>query len=206
MELTFNYSEARHRLGLIDEATEEKILAARKALSQRLTSSEMSALEPYDPSLYNAAAPILVNVLFGRVVYGQAEGEATLQFLVVQVLDELDLRGAVMEVGLGYDVGLGGKRLSQSQRQLLGLARALLKDPDLLVVNDALGSLDTATQTRIMERVREHRKGRGIVWAMTRPQAAQGFDSVAVLQEGRLAATGSYDELTKQGGVLAGEV
>ncbi len=206
LELTFSYSEARHRLGLIDEAKEEKILAGRKALAKRLNSGEMSELEPYDPEHYNAAAPILVNVLFGRVVYGQAEGESTLQFLVVQVLDELHLRGAVMEVGLGYNVGLGGKRLSQSQRQLLGLARALLKDPDLLIVNDALGSLDSSTQTRITERVRKHREGRGIVWAMTRPQGAKGFDQVAVMGEGRITARGSFEELTAAGGALAAEI
>ncbi len=206
LKLTFSYSEARHRLGLIDEAKEEKILAGRKALAKRLSSEEMSGLEPYDPEHYNAGAPILVNVLFGRVVYGQAEGESTLQFLVVQVLDELDLRGAVMEVGLNYDVGIGGKRLSQSQRQLLGLGRALLKDPDLLIVNDALGSLDSGTQTMIMERVREHRAGRGIVWTMTRPQAAKGFGQVAVMSEGRIAAKGSFDELTKPGGALAAEI
>ncbi|GAB5470031.1 MAG: ABC transporter ATP-binding protein [Rhodospirillales bacterium] len=205
LQLTFSYSESRHRLGLIDEAKEEKILAARKALAQRLTSEEMRELEPYDPERYNAAAPILVNVLFGRMVYGQAEGEATLQYLTVQVLDELDLRGDVLEVGLTYNVGIGGKRLSASQRQLLAMARALLKDPDLLVVNDALGSLDTATQTRIMQRVREHRKERGIVWTMTRPQAAEHFDEVAVLDEGRLSARGSYEELTGSGGALAGQ-
>ncbi len=206
LELTFSYSEARHRLGLIDETKEEKILAGRKALAKRLSSGEMSELEPYDPAHYNAAAPILVNVLFGRVVYGQAEGESTLQFLVVQVLDELNLRGAVMEVGLGYDVGLGGKRLSHSQRQLLGLGRALLKDPDLLIVNDALGSLDSSTQTRIMERVREHRDGRGIVWALTRPQAAEGFDQVAVMSDGRITARGSFEELAGAGGALAAEM
>ncbi len=206
LELTFSYSEARHRLGLIDEAKEEKILAGRKALAKRLSSGEMSELEPYDPEHYNAAAPILVNVLFGRVVYGQAEGESTLQFLVVQVLEELDLRGAVMEVGLNYDVGLGGKRLSPSQRQLLGLGRALLKDPDLLIVNDALGSLDSNMQSTIMERVRKHRDGRGIVWTMTRPQSAKGFDQVAVLSDGRMAAKGSFDELAKAGGALAAEI
>ncbi len=206
LQLTFSYSEARHRLGLIDEAMEAKILAARKALAETLNSGEMTDLEPYDPERYNAAAPILVNVLFGRVVYGQAEGESTLQFLVVQVLDELDLRGAVMEVGLGYNVGLGGKRLSPSQRQLLGLGRALLKDPDLLIVNDALGALDSSTQATIMERVRKHRAGRGIVWTMTRPQSANGFEQVAVMSDGRLSAKGSFDELTKPGAVLAAEI
>ncbi|MEO1191119.1 MAG: ABC transporter ATP-binding protein [Pseudomonadota bacterium] len=205
LQLTFSYSEQRHRLGLIDEALEDKILAARKALAERLTSGAMVELEPYDPERYNAAASILVNVLFGRMVYGQAEGEATLQYLTVQVLDELNLRGAVLAVGLDYDVGFGGKRLSQAQRQLLGMARALLKDPDLLIVNDALGALDSATQTRITERVRDARAGRGIVWTMTRPKSAEGFDEVAVMKEGQLTARGSYAELTESGGALAGE-
>ncbi|MBC6416223.1 MAG: ABC transporter ATP-binding protein [Rhodospirillales bacterium] len=210
-QLTFSYSESRHRLGLIDAAMEAKILAGRKALATQftgdeITGDEMRALEPYDPEHYNAAAPILVNVLFGQIVHGQAEGESTLQFLMVQVLEELDLCGAVIEVGLGYDVGLGGKRLSPSQRQLLGLGRALIKDPDLLVVNDALGALDNAMQRSIMQQVRQHRAGRGIVWAMTRPQSAEGFGQVAVMSEGRMTAHGSFDELTGPGGALATEI
>ena len=52
------------------------------------------------------------NILFGRVVYGQAQGEAVIGRLVAEVVDELDLMGRVLAVGLVFNVGIAGKRLS----------------------------------------------------------------------------------------------
>ena len=63
------------------------------------------------------------------------------------VIDDLDLRTAVMEVGLGFHVGIGGGRLSGAQRQKLGIARAIMKRPDVLILNEATGSLDGAAQS-----------------------------------------------------------
>src|SRR3546814_18703700 len=57
------------------------------------------------------------------------------------------------EVGLDFNVGIGGARLSSVQRQKLALARALLKRPDLLVVNEAVSVLDGSGQTRLVERI-----------------------------------------------------
>src|SRR5690606_7738452 len=71
--LSFPYVEARHRLGLIDPAVEEKVLAARQAFADNLPDSLAGAVEFYDERRYNAAASLQDNILFGRLVYGQAQ-------------------------------------------------------------------------------------------------------------------------------------
>ena len=69
------------------------------------------------------------------------------------MLDELGLRDSVIEVGLEYNVGVAGKRLAATQRQKLGIARALIKRPQFLVVNEAVAVFDGRTQDRIRDHI-----------------------------------------------------
>jgi len=201
--LPFAYVEARHRLGLIDEAIEQKAVKARRLFADRMATVDPGAVAIYQPDAYNAAAALQDNILFGRLAYGQAKAEEIVGGVMTEMLDALGLRETVIEAGLSYEVGVGGKRLSASQRQRIGLARALLKQPDLLVINDALAAMDDATQMRLLDKVLAHRQGRGVVWAQQRPRAGERFDRVIVLRGGRLVAEGSFAELSKPGSALS---
>jgi putative ABC transport system ATP-binding protein len=203
LRLSFDYIEERHRLALVTDAFEEKVLRARRKLAEAIAEGRISGIEPFDPERYNAAASILANILFGKLVYGQADAEAVVSRLVTEVLQELDLKERVVAVGFQFNVGIAGKRLSSTQRQKLALARALIKDPDLLVVNDALAVADGSTQTRIIASVREHRAKRGIVWCLTRASSAKGFDRVILLEYGRKVGEGSFEDLAGEGSALA---
>ncbi|MBV8394523.1 MAG: ATP-binding cassette domain-containing protein [Alphaproteobacteria bacterium] len=202
MTLPLRYIEARHRLGLIDAPMEERLLAARRAFAANLPDYLRNAVEFYDFERYNSAATLQDNVLFGRVVYGQAQAENRVIALISQVLIELGLRDSVIEVGLDYNVGVAGKRLPATQRQKLGIARALIKRPQFLIVNEAVAVFDGRTQDRILENILASSKdGRGVVWIANRPNQAELFDQVVVMQSGRIAAHGSPAELTARGGL-----
>ncbi|HJQ57488.1 MAG TPA: ATP-binding cassette domain-containing protein [Vineibacter sp.] len=194
--LPFRYIEARHRLGLIDAAMEERLLAARRDFADNLPAEDARAIEFYDRGRYNAAATLQDNILFGRVVYGQAQGPQRLGALISEVLEGLGLTDAVIEVGLDYNVGVAGKRLSAVQRQKVGLARALVKRPDLLVLNEATAVFDGATQQRVLDKILATSRGRGVVWALNRANLADRFDQVIVLQGGKVVATGAPADLT----------
>ncbi|MEE8500332.1 MAG: ABC transporter ATP-binding protein, partial [Kiloniellales bacterium] len=200
--LPFDYVEARHRLGLIDEEVEAKVVVARQRLNVRLADRDPGAVAFYRPDAYNAAASLQDNILFGRLAYGQAKAEEIVGRAVTEALDRLGLRATVIEIGLDYDVGVGGKRLSAAQRQKIGLARALLKRPDILIVNDALAVLDGPSQARLLDRVLDHRAGQGVIWTLQRPSSADRFDRVVVMHEGRIVEQGSFDDLNKPGSAL----
>ena len=197
--LPFNYIEARHRLGLVDEVVEAKVLRARELFSERLSETDPGAVEFYRPDAYNAAASLQDNILFGRLAYGKARGEESVGKAVAEVLDQLDLRHAVIEVGLDHQVGIGGKRLTAIQRQKLGMARALLKRPDLLFVNEALAVMDGATQGRLLEGILASLGSQGVVWTLQRASEAKRFDRVLVFEAGRLVAQGTFAELNQPG-------
>lgn len=205
MTLPFRYIEARHRLGLIDAAMEERLLAARHAFAEGLPPTLRGAVEFYDFERYNSAATLQDNILFGRLVYGQAQGEQRIGTLLADVLNELGLRNSVIEVGLEYNVGVGGKRLTASQRQKLGIARAVIKRPQLLIVNEAVASFDSRTQDRIRDNILAvaRKNDRGVVWIANRPSQAEPFERVVVMQGGRIAAQGKPSDLAAKGGLYA---
>lgn len=193
--LTFPYVEARHRLGVIGPEMEARVLAARHAFAEGLPTELAGAIEFYDETRYNAAASLQDNILFGRLVYGQAQAAAIIGRLISEVLDGLGLQHRVLEVGLDFPVGNAGKRLTAAQRQKVGLARALLKRPDLLIVNEATAVLDAASQARILAAVLKARAGQGVFWVVPDKHAVDGFDRVIVVRDGRIVHQGRPDEL-----------
>jgi len=201
--LPLDYTEARHRLGLIDETIESRAVAARKLFAERLNKQDPDAVAIYDPEAYNSAASIQDNILFGRIAYGQAKARDIVGSAMTEILDTLGLRKTVIGAGLDYQVGVGGKRLSATQRQKLGLARNLLKQPDLLIVNDGLAVLDSATEDKLQARVLERRKGGGVIWILQRPQSCEQFSRVLVMQDGRIVEQGSFADLNKSGSALS---
>ena len=112
--------------------------------------------------------------------------------LLRETMDALDLTSPIIELGLSFDIGSGAKRLSLAQQQKLSLARALVKRPDLLIVNRALAALDgnaqDATVTRVLDFARaEGGPGFAIFWVLSHPGAGQWFDRVLTFENGRIA-------------------
>ena len=199
MSLPFKLIPARHRLGLIDAELQPKLLEAREAFASGLPRGLRGAIEFFDPQAYNRAANLQDNILFGKIAYGQAEAGARVGSLISEVVEQLDLRDTVAEVGLGFDVGIAGSRLGAAQRQKLAIARAVLKKPDVLILSEATASLDGGVQARILANLRAEFAGRGLIWSLQRADLARDFDRIVVMKGGRAVETGTFDELDKDG-------
>jgi putative ABC transport system ATP-binding protein len=181
---------ATDRLGLIDAALQQRIVAARRRFAVNLPKPLRDAVEFFDAERYNAAAQVEQNILFGTIVSSEAEARQRVEAAMGEVLDELDLRGIVLGIGLDHLVGTGGSRLSPAQRQQVAIAGAVLKRPRLLALNDATAVLDAATESRVLAAVRGEFAGRSMLIALSRPEIAQGFDRVLAMEQGKLVADG----------------
>ncbi|UCE87673.1 MAG: ATP-binding cassette domain-containing protein, partial [Deltaproteobacteria bacterium] len=103
----------------------------------------------------------------------------------------------------GYDTLLGerGTKLSTGQRQRLSIARAVLKDTPILILDEPTASLDAETELRVLRNLSEWGKGRAIFLITHRLSTIRRADRIAVLHDGRLAEWGAHDDLlTREGG------
>jgi putative ABC transport system ATP-binding protein len=200
--LGFKLVAARDPLGLLDDVRMQRILEARRKFSAELPEALRGLVEFFDPERYNAAASIQENLLFGTILRGEAGGRERVSAVMGEVLDELRLRETLTSVGLDYQVGTGGLRLSETQRQKVGIATALLKRSDLVLLNDATAVLDGSSETVIIERLKRELRGRSLVCSLHRPRLASAFDQILVMEQGRLVQQGRLDELQNSGSLL----
>ena len=203
LALPFKLISARHRLGLIDEAREGRILAARRRCAEHLPAEMRGAIEFFDPGKFIGAASLQDNILFGKIVTGQAEGGVRIGRLLRQLLDELAMRPLVVKIGLGFQVGTGGARLPAADRQKIAVGRAILKRPALVILDNAAAVLDPSAQNRLLASVLESRSQRGVYWVLNRVELAEKFDQVIVMDRGKLVERGKFADLKASGGALS---
>jgi ATP-binding cassette, subfamily B, multidrug efflux pump len=102
----------------------------------------------------------------------------------------------------GYNtvVGERGLTLSGGQKQRTAIARALIRNPRILVLDDALASVDTQTEDRILNHLRELMQGRTTIFISHRVSTVRNADRIAVLRDGQIVEYGTHDELLARGG------
>ena len=177
---------ARHRLGLIDDTMQQRLLLARQAFERGFGEGSPS-VEFFDPEKYNPQISIQDNILFGRLAYGRARGAVEIGNLIRDVVEKLDLRRTVMEVGLEYQVGITGARLNAAQRQKLAIARCMLKRPEVMILDQATAALDEMSRSTIEGNLASAGDV-GLIWVEGR--ASLEFDHVIVLESGKVVYQG----------------
>ena len=203
LSLPFKLIPARHRLDVLDESMQKRILEARRVFRADLPAEAEQQVEFFDPQRYNAAASVQDNILFGKIAYGEADAPVRIPSILAEVVDALSLRQTVIDVGLDYNVGTGGSRLSLAQRQKAAIARAVLKRPDLLILNEATAALDGQAQSKVSKGLKDEFAGRGIIWVLHRASLARNFDRILVLSNGKLQEQGSPAELDGTGSLMS---
>jgi len=125
-----------------------------------------------------------------------------------QVDRALDLSALSMDLaqlpdGLDTTIGERGVTLSGGQRQRAAIARALIPDPPVLLLDDSLSAVDTSTESRILEKLLPAMRSRTLLMVSHRVAALRHCDRILVLNEGRLVEQGTPDDLLNAGGYFA---
>ena len=198
LSLPFKLIPARHRLDLITNDIQKRILEARKLFAEEIGDELRDEIEFFEAGHYNRSSSIQDNILFGKIALDKANAIEEVNHLVTEIIDQENLRPVIINAGLNSQAGLAGSRLSQGQRQKLSIARALLRRPDHLILNEATSSLDSGSQTIVMSNLLSEMKDRNVTWALQRASLAENFDRVLVLSGGQVVEDGSFQDLVKK--------
>jgi len=152
---------------------------------------------PQDPFLFSDR--LRENVAFGGPD-GAADAQVARAAEIARLSPDVDLFPD------RYDqmIGERGVALSGGQKQRTALARALVREPRILILDDALSSVDSDTERDIRERLRDFTRGRTTILITHRLSSAADADRILVLDGGRLAEEGRHAELLARGGLYAG--
>ncbi|WFT82843.1 ABC transporter ATP-binding protein/permease [Methylobacterium sp. CB376] len=177
--LPLAYIEPRHRLGLLDDALRARLVEARAALRAALAEAGEGGVEFYEPDAVCAAAPLRDNLLFGRINQSAADAAAAVTAAITATVEAMNLADAVARVGLDHQVGPAGRFLTGGQRAAISLVRGLVRRPDLLVLDGALGPMGENRARAVLTLLVQHfgREG-SLVAVLPNERFASHFDVV----------------------------
>ncbi|GAB5374713.1 MAG: ABC transporter ATP-binding protein [Acuticoccus sp.] len=200
--LAFRIVPGRHRIVTIDDDVAAKLVAARAVVHQHLKGRKDYAL--LDPEQYVESMTVEDNALFGKPRVDRRGARDQIDAFLRETIAQLGLRGRISLAGLNFEVGVAGGRLSASQRRRMGLVRALVKRPDILIF-DTIADGDRGLMERILQDT--ECENSTVVVGTTDPQIAKTMQTVAVMSEGQLVATGGWDSVHERaiGGTAARE-
>ncbi len=203
LHLALRFIPGVHKLVALPNMLENLILEGRALLREEISAEHAEKITFYQMSSYIESQPILNNILFGKPTTSNPNALNRINQSIIHLLIDEDFLETIVEIGMEFDVGTKGDRLSGGQRQKLAIGRVLLSKPSILILDEATSALDNRSQMRIQNLLSSRWMGHSTIIAVAhRLDTIKDFDQVAVMKAGKIVEMGSYDELIAKKGVL----
>ncbi|RWU02938.1 ATP-binding cassette domain-containing protein [Pseudodesulfovibrio sp. S3] len=203
LKLAMAYIPGVHKQVDLDKGFANRVVRSRQDFMDAVAAEYPDAFTFFTHDKYINSLNIQDNILFGRV---RTEAQGAQDEINHRIMQALIMQGAlepVAEMGLNFQVGSMGDRLSGGQRQKVALARTFLKVPPVLILDEATAALDNKSQSRVQNILTDNWKGKSTVLAVIhRLDMLPYYDKVVVLKAGRIMEQGGYHELLEKKGAL----
>jgi ABC-type multidrug transport system fused ATPase/permease subunit len=179
------------------------VVEARKVFAKDFVDKYPGSFNIYDIKKYIHSKSILENVVFGRLKPDSAGAAERVQESIIQLLIEENLLEDVVAMGLEFQVGASGDRLSGGQRQKIALARSFLRGAPIMIMDEATAALDNASQARVQSVMEQRFMGNTtLISVVHRLDIIKNYDKIVVLKAGKILESGKYEELLAKKGAL----
>jgi ABC-type multidrug transport system fused ATPase/permease subunit len=203
LELALRFTPGVHKMVGMPPMLETLILEGRALFRDTITADDPEAYTFYQISRYIYSQTILNNILFGKIITDNPKAQERINQSIIHLLIQEDFLETIIDIGMQYEVGSKGDRLSGGQRQKLAIARAFLKNPHVLIMDEATSALDNNSQARIQNLLESRWKGKTTLIAVVhRLDIIKNYDRIAVMRAGKVGELGTYDDLISKKGLL----
>lgn len=203
MHLAMTFIPGKHKMVVLPDLLRNLLLDGRKMFFDKVHRMMPNAFSFFNMTDYIKSQTILDNILFGKPKSDHPKVQDTINQSMIQLLIEEDLLEKVVEIGMEFDVGTKGDKLSGGQRQKLAIARTFLKNPPIMILDEATSALDNSSQNRIQTLLETKWKGKStLISVIHRLDTIKNYDKIAVMKAGKLVEVGPYNELMNKKGIL----
>ncbi len=203
LDLALRFVPGVHKMVALPAILENLILEARAMFRENIVKDDPEAITFYQVTEYIYSQTILNNIFFGKTKTANPQAQEKINQSIVQLLIAEDLLETIIEIGMHYQVGTKGDKLSGGQQQKLAIARIFLKRPRILIMDEATSALDNKSQTRIQNLLETRwKKKNTVISVVHRLDTIKNYDQVAVMKAGKILEIGTYDELIARKGML----
>jgi ATP-binding cassette, subfamily B, multidrug efflux pump len=184
------------------DAPADNVLLDDRPLSDYPLQTLRAAIGFVPQETFLFSTTIANNIAFGVPATTSDEAKQVLDEQIEAAARTAHIADEILEFPSGFRtiVGERGVTLSGGQKQRTAIARAILRNPPILILDDALASVDTYTEEQILAGLREAMQGRTTILIAHRVSTARNADRIAVLIDGRIAELGTHDELIARAG------
>ena len=203
LHLALGFIPRKHGFLRLPKKLETQILDGRALFREKISATAPGAISFCRMSKYMQSQSILTNIFFGKLKDESATAQEKINTCIHRLLIQEEFLEDILEMGMQYPVGTKGENLSGGQRQKLAIARILLKQPPVLIMDEATSGLDNDSQGRIQELLEARWKGKSTLIAVVhRLDIIKNYDRVAVMKAGKIVEMGTYDDLMDKKGAL----
>ncbi len=203
LKIALRFSPGRHTLVALPGILRDLILEGRALIRESIRKDNPSAFSFYQLSDYIYSQTIMNNILFGQTKTSNPKALDMIHQSIIQLIIEEDFLETIVDIGMQFQVGSKGDKLSGGQRQKLAIARTFLKSPRIMIMDEATSALDNKSQTRIQNLLETRWKGKStLISVVHRLDIIKNYDRVAVMRAGKIIEMGAYQELIDKKGAL----
>jgi len=196
-------SNARFALSFFPEPSDfiNNVISSRRKI---LSGSRIQSLDVRSFDLQNPGGGIPIrDILIGGQVNSEIHGaHQKVDKLLVQILTDENMLEEIVMIGLESPAGGEGQFLSGGQAMKVAIARILLKNPSILLLDEATAALDGKSQARIVQLIEDDYKDKTVITISHRLSTIRNYDRILVFDRGHVVQQGTYDELVAQEGLF----